>query len=373
MKKLLLALLAVTMVSCGAPNHKTLLVDELVSFNDNEDYPTLDLKLSDVATVECIPLGGVSDSVFVRGFTNKARELVITTDHLYMLDGETAIVTFDRNGKYLNRVSRSGRGPEEYGFIASFGVNEAAHELIVFDGTSKQIVVYDLQGKFKRKFPVGLFYHTISMLDDTTLICYNKYQHRATDPLVSLFSLSDGAKISDITLKYEREYVHDPDGVLEYSTISNAVDGVNLINLRSDTIFFMDKNRDIHARFVDETPYGDDNQMIYPTIETEKYVFFHKLYSPIWTPDAKPKFYAYDKEQKQFFRIAESPEWRYAMVNGFINPTCRTLTQSPNIAAQLISPVRLMDDMDKLPAELKAVAGKVDENDNPVLVLVTFK
>lgn len=134
----------------------------------------------------------------------------------------------------------------------------------------------------------------------------------------------------------------------------------------------MDDSRRVSARFVDDTPRSTDDVMVSPVVETSRYVFLSTLYSKFVTPDIKPKYYAYDKSQSRFYQLEGSSDWEYPMVSGYVNPTCYTLTQSPNVAAQLLQPVVLLENMAKLSPELKMITSKLTENDNPVLMIVTF-
>lgn len=125
-----------------------------------------------------IPHGELNDSVYIQGFSNKAHEAYVTSKHVYMLDGEESIVTFDHSGKFINKLNRVGRGPEEYIYVAAFAVNEAKDEIIVYDEKTKRVCVYDTENDFKRYFDVDIFFHT--------MVGHNKY--RPNSPLLSIFS-----------------------------------------------------------------------------------------------------------------------------------------------------------------------------------------
>lgn len=347
---------------------------QVVQFNEQEDYPMLDLKLSDVADVQYIPLSGAKDNVFVKGFANyTSGRVVATPTRIYMLDWDTSILGYDYDGNLLLNINRVGRGPQEYIYINSFVVDELRDEIMVYDGSMEQVMIYDCSGVFKRKLSLDFFYSNISQLGDSALLCYNFVQSVPGEPTMSVFNKFDGSKTDDLLLNYTRPYVHDFDGRMNYPSIIDGIGGKFIVSLRSDTIYFMDDRRNISARFVDDTPRSTEDVMICPVVETSKYVFFSTLDFEHRTPDVKPKYYAYDKTDSKFYQLEGSSDWDYPMTNGFINPTHYTLTQSPNMAAQLLQPAILLENEDRLSPELKMITSKLTENDNPVLMIVTFK
>ncbi|OFZ08829.1 MAG: hypothetical protein A2322_07510 [Bacteroidetes bacterium RIFOXYB2_FULL_39_7] len=188
---------------------------------------------------------------------------------------------------------------------------------------------------------------------------------------------------SSIPFNYKRPYVFDPDGVLEYSSIINSNYGNFLFSLRSDTIYFINNKLKIIPRFVDKTPYTSDNIQIYPTIETNKYVFFATLFSHISDPNGKVRYYVYDKENKRFFILKQMSSqikdknfknnFQLALIHNFLEINSLTLTLNSNIAATLIPPYFLLENRDSLPLGLKDICNNIKENDNPVLMLIKFR
>ena len=79
-------------------------------------------------------------------------KLRVFRDRIYVLDISytNKLLVFDKEGNFLNKVSRAGRGPAEYGNIASFDIDIPHEELLLKDNAQQKILVFDLDGNYKR-------------------------------------------------------------------------------------------------------------------------------------------------------------------------------------------------------------------------------
>ena len=63
---------------------------------------------------------------------------------------------FDKKGKYLHTVSSRGGGPQEYAsFIYDSNIDEANNRVYLLPATSKNILVFDMQGNFLESIPLA--------------------------------------------------------------------------------------------------------------------------------------------------------------------------------------------------------------------------
>lgn len=78
-------------------------------------------------------------------------DLQITNDYIFAFQvrGVGAIYQFDRNGKFIRQVSSIGNGPGEVSDILSLGVNEGARELYVFQ-SHNNTQCFSFDGEFLR-------------------------------------------------------------------------------------------------------------------------------------------------------------------------------------------------------------------------------
>ena len=73
------------------------------------------------------------------------------TDDLIIVSSSDVINIFDREGKHLRKIQRKGRGPGEYISLSAFDIDPEQRLIYVLDQQSKQIIIYDYQGKFERR------------------------------------------------------------------------------------------------------------------------------------------------------------------------------------------------------------------------------
>jgi hypothetical protein len=95
----------------------------------------------------------------------------IHDDYIYVMDRfSTTIFVFSRNGEFLTKIGRQGRGPGEYGQILSFAVDRDNDELLIATDRPNRILYYSLSGKFSGETETNdlLFETTV---DDNTIVC----------------------------------------------------------------------------------------------------------------------------------------------------------------------------------------------------------
>ena len=379
MKNLFYIFLLLLCSSCNSSENGTII------FNAKDNYPEIGLKLSDVADVEYIHLKPGEDSILINGFTNKARELFVTNDKIFLLDQNRKIVIYDHFGNPLTKIESVGRGPKEFVGLIDFLADSTKNEIYFFSGDGKKMLIFDFEGKYKKHYPKDrvTYFQNVNLLENSKFLGYRRvFKEGDKRPILTILS-SKFENESSIPLNHKRPYIFDPDGVLEYSSIINSRKGEFLFSLRSDTIYFLDNRLKIIPRFVDKTPYGSENIQIYPTIETNEYVFFCTLFSHITDPDGKLRYFVYDKKKKEFFRLKQfsgtvkdrnfKRDFQLALINDFIEINSLTLTLNNNIAATLIPAHLLIENRESLPLKLKEISKNLNENDNPVLMLIKFK
>lgn len=78
-------------------------------------------------------------------------QLRIYNEMIYIYDNQNnSLLVFDLKGKYISKISASGRGPGEYELLRDFYIDEARDEIVLL-GSPDKLLWYDIDGEFKRE------------------------------------------------------------------------------------------------------------------------------------------------------------------------------------------------------------------------------
>ena len=77
-------------------------------------------------------------------------KVVCFNDRFYILDSAItgSVYIFDKDGKYISKISRKGEGPGEYTRIYDFDIDRFANEIVIFTGSPLKIIRNTMEGKF---------------------------------------------------------------------------------------------------------------------------------------------------------------------------------------------------------------------------------
>jgi hypothetical protein len=92
----------------------------------------------------------------------------VTDSRIYVLDKRMrkACFVFDREGKYIGKIDRMGRGPGEYTYIQDMQVHDG---LVYFLTFPNAVMVYTEEGKFVKKHDLKDRFNHFMMLDENTI------------------------------------------------------------------------------------------------------------------------------------------------------------------------------------------------------------
>ena len=131
------------------------------------DDPYNTFQISDwVESVRYVPLETSKESLI-----SGIEKSVIHGGFIYILDNlGKAVLLFDLEGKFIRKIGRSGKGPNEYINPINFMLDEKKQELYVLDDTSSKFFVYNLQGDFKREEKINFRMSKSKLLNDSTYV-----------------------------------------------------------------------------------------------------------------------------------------------------------------------------------------------------------
>ena len=400
MKKVILILAILLIVRVESEGQRQVGNDELITVDVRRDYSSKkELILQDFFDVEYVYLETNNDFLNQGVVMDVGKEIILVKNRID--DGD--IFVYDRQGKALRKINRKGQGGEEYSWIYSITLDEDNGEMFVNDANLRRIYVYDLYGKFKRKFEHSesanyKYYTTIFNYDKNNLIGYDEI-------FFHLISKQDGQITKEIKIPFKEkknlsQFKQDPnaknrhpnmiipDGFIVAGTIVNLPGALPIIPYKgkwiltefsSDTVYtFMPdyKLTPIIAR-TPSIQSVDTETVLILRLNSERYYFIDKIRNEYdWnTSTGFPRStFVYDKQEKTFSE--------YALYNGDFStkkqiPITRFRLLNHEIAAwQAIESFDLVEDYKtgKLKdGKLKEIASKLDEEDNPVVMLIKHK
>jgi hypothetical protein len=99
------------------------------------------------------------------------KSIKVYDDTYFILDSRNTIFRFDKDGKYLSKISRQGRGHGEYLDIRTIDVFE--DEVYVLSSFEKKILTYSFNGEFLKEINLNEPYFDMAVEDDYILLFSN--------------------------------------------------------------------------------------------------------------------------------------------------------------------------------------------------------
>ena len=296
------------------------------------------------------------------------------------------IFIFDRKtGKAIRKINRLGQGVEEYPGIAGITLDEENNELFVTH--TGKISVYDLNGDFKRSFNFldpESDYLKVFNYDKDNLITYdNKGYGMVADqqPYHLIISKYDGSIIQKITIpsKEQKTLVifgdNDQKVIPTFFATTATSDNWILMNLSSDTLYSYSPNGHIKP-FIVRTPsiYSMDTE-IFLFVEgvTSRYYFMRTVEKKldIKTRKIPVSRLVYDKQEDSIFKYQiYNTDFLYQRPIYWISSINQDIANwYPFDAPELIEAYK----EGKLKGRLNEIAAKLNEDSNPVIMLIKYK
>ena len=344
-----------------------------------------ELILQDFMDVEYIVLETKEDFLNQGIVEDIGKEIIIIKNQNRIRDGN--IFIYDRSGKALRKINRQGQGPEEYTVTYNITLDEENEEIFVNDLFKRKIVVYDLFGKYKRsikqKDGIGSYYTNMFNFDKNNLICYNSDSKEKSFVLISK---QDGSITKEIQIPFkEHKFLQKISGedIMRpgpYRPIIPYYDGNwILLEISSDTVYTLLPDYSLRP-FIVRNPSVqsmDPEVILRLRLLSDRYYFMETVKNE-FNFDSRSGFpynyFMYDKQEKSFYG--------YTIYNGdFINKKEIQMTTLLPINHEIeswfyLQPFQLIESYKKgeiKDGKLKEIAEKLNEEDNPVIMLVKHK
>lgn len=388
---ILVIILLLTVVSEGR-GQKQAGNDGVITVNVVKSYsPKKELILQDFMDVEYIALETNDDFINQGIVLDVGKEFILVKNRNRINDG--TIFVYDRNGKAIRKLNRKGQGGEEYISLYSVTLDEENEEMFVNDILGKKIVVYDLYGNFKRSFKHknGInfqFYIDVFNYDRHHLICYDENHEEI--PFV-LMSKQDGHIAREIKIPFkEKKFLrqlkqegNDGKGVIgvgpsPYYSIFPFNGNWVLSELSSDTVYTFLPDYSLRPFIVRTPPIQsmDPGEFLIIRLLSDRYYFMETIKNVYdWnTQKGFPTNYlVYDTKERSFSG--------YTVYNGdFITKKEIYMSATKLVSHEieswyLLEADQLVESYKKgeLKGKLKETAATLNEESNPVIMLIKYK
>lgn len=385
MNKLNFILVSFILALSGCSGNK-LTSDECITIDVATSYPEKKLNLQDFMDVEYIPLE-TTDNILCAGSVWAVSENLILASN-FNQDGN--IFLFDRkSGKSLRIINHKGQGGEEYTSALGFVLDETSNELYVSDTYGRKILVYDLDGNFKRKLSWNgdFMFGEIFSFDQKHLICHDILNENNTvirsAQSFMLLSKENGNIVKTIPIPFKDKktiimtHADEKTGMYYAYAPSTSHPLVSYFNnyvvaeYSADTIYQYTPNGAMEP-IIARTPSVqtmNPEVFLFPTMFTDRYYFLEAVEK---TMEFRSTDILYDKQERKLYK--------YKIYNSdYTNEQEAFLKSRPLNGKiptwQYLEAWELVKDYEagKLKGRLKEVASKLNEDDNPVIMLIKHK
>ena len=377
------------MAGCREKKQST---DDFITIDVTKKYPKKELILQDFMDVEYIALETTNEFINQGVVMAVGNEIILVKNNVN--DGN--LFVYDRTGKGIRKFNRKGQGGEEYSSLSEIVLDEERNEIFV--NSNKRILVYDLFGNFKRSLPYkeGAGYSGLYQFDKECLICkdtsFDNDMEDTDKPPFLIISKQDGRIIREIQIPCQqkrktRNEVNRGEMVTIFYASNFPAGSIIpynenwiLTSYSTDTIFNYLPDHNL-TPFILRTPsIKSDNSEAFLALEilTERYYF---LYAEKMEPEfPRPNlmefprtFLMYDRHDQNIYEYTIHNDDYSSKIR--VNMSVRT-KDSEIAFSQKIEAHKLVEALEKgelKSDKLKEIAAKLDNEDNPVIMLVKHK
>ncbi|MDR2119811.1 MAG: 6-bladed beta-propeller [Tannerella sp.] len=251
---------------------------------------------------------------------------VFQTDEFFIVMHLFRISVFDKEGKYLNDISRKGQGPHEFNGISSIFIKDSLFYL--YDTSHKEVSVFTFGGEFVRSFSTGNYYNLIFPLQDDDYVAFQLNISGKEKKKLIFFDESKELN----AIPYDREYAKPKNVLLIFEMEGHVYshDGKDYFKEQySDTLFTIQPGHTLEPRLIfdlgryqptlerkhalTDVNYGwDDMAHLSITGETDSYLFFNVRIN------RETHAYYWDKQRKSLHNVRFTYPRDYGYEGAFI-------------------------------------------------------
>ena len=377
----------------------------LLTFCKREDksIPELDFQNPEKTSQISISALGVDDIKYIPlstdGNTRMAEiwDLKTSNNYFYIEDRgkKSKILKFSGTGDFICEIGQRGKGPQEYLFSSDFAISPKNQNVFILSESEDKFYIYSSEGKFIRTMSSPSEKTSSLYCLEDNIVCYSGNRDGLVKNSLDIIDFK-GNKIKSCPNKYPYQSTGIETGFSKECIFYIYKNQLSIKEFHSDTVFIFDQQ--LHfipkyilkqgtKRFLPEIREVKD--MFAYLAESSKYITQRNLFE-----SAGYLFFEFNLEKQHYCSISSKSDGRTYHINaktGLIND----LDGGPNIlpkaikddntiiawidAYQFKAHVASDEFKNSTPQypekkkELEKLANSLNENDNPVLMLVKLK
>ena len=304
------------------------------------------------------------------------------------------ILIFDRQGKAKHKINKKGGSGEEYAMVNQCLYDEDKNELYVNDMMLLKIFVYDIEGHYKRSFRhlQGTQYNEIYLFNERYLLCYNNHPEGFEEEKhpFKIVSRQTGELVKELDIPFSKRitirHFRSEGGITRSATTGvraepavKTGDKWILNEISSDTIYRLSEDFSL-TPLMAQTPsvqsMGENPKYLSLVMESNHYqfMFIQKKEYDWETQTGYPLTpVMYDKKTGKVFEQNFYDANRPNKVYEFYLNTTNQVDQNQYFDEYLAHVLKRFLGKGELSGRLKEIAEQIDEDDNPVLMIITLK
>lgn len=328
--------------------------------------------------LQIIPLETNRQSVI-----HRIDRIIMDDNFLYILDQtRNAVLIFDKEGYFVKKIERTGRGPEEYISIRDFSLDRRSDRISVLTDRPQGMKKYDLNGRFVVGEDLPVLFHGIANYNGRDILINTDKQRRKNDNYYLWFKSDDGYEKRWPVGKTNHVYLQGPLTVeSKHLYFTRRYDNVVMKIADEDAIpvYYLDfgncwiSDRDFAENEQDVnffTFVSRENKICHSVSmirETDNYLIFRTNLSG---------FFIHDKQTgiTDYLMALQDDEIGFVNTNYFAHDgddQKMLFTVSPG-SLQIVSQLDGMEGSENR-RRILDIASTIQEDSNPVLLLYTFK
>ncbi len=326
-------------------------------------------------SIEYIPLETRADCLIA-----EIKDMKVNNEFIFVLaeDSGKELFVFSRNGKFLNKIGKQGRGPKEYYDLIDYTV--CGDSVFVVD-YAERIALYKITGEFIRYIKLAKQASCILHLNKDLFACYIPDSFFEEDEKLYnwLVLNSKGDSVNSIQqpfLRYpsEKKLISNHYVLTDFSSehpasfkeaFNDTLYYIDSINIESYGLLHLGLHKIDYTKSFEEIASATHNMRINRLIDTKSLLFTY--YVCMCRGNNVTHRGVFDKNTYDFFNLTDEHSDE-KLINDLNGPNFWPL--SCNTSNQLISYVNALECTEVTDFMKKY---KIKETDNPIVILASLK